>query len=137
MAAAFCALLNAKGFEVGTRFMFVTVSTGNHSSVVIALGPYQENYAVAEPTQTLEALFVIAFAFIFHSGPTRQRTGPARKAAQKGTERGPGSGSTEEREPQTPQGSVRVRVGLSSSLSVTSMSNASPLTNMFVIPFKC
>jgi hypothetical protein len=41
MAAAICFLLKAEGFEVGARFMFVTVTTGNDSGAVIALRPYQ------------------------------------------------------------------------------------------------
>lgn len=66
MAAAICFLLKVEGFEVGARFMFVTVTTGNQSSAVIALHPYQEDNAVAIPAQTLQALLAVMFALIFH-----------------------------------------------------------------------
>ena len=61
MAAANCLLLKVKaeGFEVRTRFMFVTITTGNHLGTVIPLGPYEEDHAVVEPTQTLQTLFAI------------------------------------------------------------------------------
>jgi hypothetical protein len=66
MAAAICSLLKVEGFEVGARFMFVTVTTGNQSSAVIALNPYQEDDAVVKPAQTLQALLAVMFALIFH-----------------------------------------------------------------------
>ena len=53
MAAAFCALLNAEGFEVGARFMFITITTRNYSGAFIALRPYQKDHAFAKPAQTL------------------------------------------------------------------------------------
>ena len=66
MAAAICSLLNVEGFEVGARFMFVTVTTGNYSGAVIALRPYQEDHSIAKPAQTLQALFAVMFALVFH-----------------------------------------------------------------------
>ena len=66
MAAAFCALLNAEGFEVGARFMFITITTRNYSGAFIALRPYQKDYAFAKPAQTLQSLFTIFPALIFH-----------------------------------------------------------------------
>lgn len=66
MAAALCSLLKVEGFEVGARFMFVTVTTGNQSSAVIALRPYQEDNALVKPAEALQALLAVMFAFIFH-----------------------------------------------------------------------
>lgn len=42
--------------------MFVTVTTGNYPGAVIALRPYEEDHAIAEPAQTLQALFAIMLA---------------------------------------------------------------------------
>ena len=66
MAAAICSLLKVEGFEVGARFMFVTVTTGNYSGAVIALRPDQEDHAIAKPAQTLQALLAVMFAFVLH-----------------------------------------------------------------------
>jgi len=65
-AAAICSLLKVEGFEVGVRFMFVTVTTGNYSGAVIALRPYHEDHAIAKPAQTLQALLAVMLALIFH-----------------------------------------------------------------------
>lgn len=46
--------------------MFVTVTTGNYLGAVIALRPYQEDHAIAKPAQTLQALFALVLALIFH-----------------------------------------------------------------------
>jgi hypothetical protein len=51
IAAAICSLLKVKGSEVRARFMFITVTTGNHSGAVIALHPNQKDNAIAKPTQ--------------------------------------------------------------------------------------
>jgi hypothetical protein len=66
MAAAIFSLLNAKGFEVGSRFIFVTIAAGNYSGAFIALCPNQEDNAVVIPAQTLQALFAIFLALIFY-----------------------------------------------------------------------
>lgn len=66
MAAAICSLLKAEGFEVGARFMFVTITTGNHSGAFIARRPNQEHDAIAKPAQTLQALFAVMLALTFH-----------------------------------------------------------------------
>ena len=65
MAAAFCALLNAEGFKVGARFIFVTITTRNYSGALMALRPNQKDYAFAKPAQTLQSLFSIFSALIF------------------------------------------------------------------------
>src|ERR1035437_5958281 len=66
MAAAIFSLLNAKGFEVGSRFIFVTIAAGNYSGAFIALSPNQEDNAVVIPAQTLQALFAVFLALIFY-----------------------------------------------------------------------
>jgi hypothetical protein len=46
--------------------MFVTITTRNYPGAVIALRPYQEDYAVAKPAQTSQALLAVLLSLVFH-----------------------------------------------------------------------
>lgn len=66
MAAACLFLLGTKRFEVGTRFIFVTITAGNYSGTVVALCPNQDDNTIMKPAQTLQAFLSISFAFVFY-----------------------------------------------------------------------
>jgi len=66
MAAFICFLVNTNGFEIGFRFMFVTIAAGNDSDAVFTLRPNKEDNSITKPAETLQALLSLYFDLIFH-----------------------------------------------------------------------